>query len=147
MTINATVCICSYFHMSFCTNSRELLQLSVSLQNRALHKEVQHSTDKHCFGKLPWGTQHSGSALRGHPCQKLGQQIDSRTSHTLYHNDQPDLAWTALFGVVQVRGQDPACPSPSTQRGQRTQLCRPGEEPLSLRRVQCLPSPTTITFI
>lgn len=35
---------------------------------------------------------------RGHPCQKPGHQIDSRTPRTLYHHEQPDLAQTVRFG-------------------------------------------------
>lgn len=83
MTINATVCICSYLHTSFCTNSQELLRLNISVPKSDLHKEV------HCKQVLLWETALGNPAQqfcgesREHPHQKPGQGTDSRIPHTL----------------------------------------------------------------
>lgn len=56
-------CICSYFHMSFCTKKWKLLQLNVSSPNHILHKK-SCTTDKYCFGKQPCRAQHSSAVVR-----------------------------------------------------------------------------------
>lgn len=141
MTINATVCICSYLRMSFCTNSQELLWLNISVPKRVLHKGV------HCQQTLLWETalgspaQQLHGKSRRHLCQKPGQGIDSRTPHTLPPPSTRSDPKPPFWGDPGAR-PGAHLSRPGIWRGQCTELCRPGEEPETLQQVQHLPLAT-----
>lgn len=136
--------ICSYFHMSFCTKRWKPLQLNISLPNHVLHKK-RCSTDKYCFGKQPCRAQHSSAVVRAGGIHTRSQGSGLTQEELTLSTITTRHIWSELsfFGVVQVRGQEPTCPSPNTTWEECTQLCRPGDEPLPLQQVQHLLLPTT----